>query len=81
MNRQNTEKGRLRKRVNITLPPELNDRWNIVAKKHHLKKSQMIEEFLEMVLPALESDDANTMIKIALSANAESLKDISEVIK
>jgi len=77
----NTEKGRLRKRVNITLPPELNERWNVVAKKHHLKKSQMIEEFLEMVLPALESDDASTMIKVALSASAKGLDDISKLLK
>jgi len=77
----NTEKGRLKKRVNITLPPELNDRWGAVAKKHHLKKSQMVEEFLEMVLPALESDNATTMIKTALKANADSLANISEILK
>jgi len=72
---------RLRKRVNITLPPELNERWNLVAKKHHLKKSQMIEEFLEMVLPALESDSASSMIKNALNSSSDALKDIANAIK
>jgi len=72
---------RLRKRVNITLPPSLNERWNLVAKKHHMKKSQMVEEFLEMVLPVLEADSTSSMIKSALNASSESLKDIAKVIK
>jgi predicted DNA-binding protein len=72
---------RLRKRVNITLPPELNDRWGKVAKRHHLKKSQMIEEFLEMVLPALEAESASTMIKTALNIGADAMKDVADSIK
>lgn len=71
---------RLKKRVNITLPPELNDRWNAVAEKHHLKKSSMVEELLEMVLPALEEDDAKTMIKNALKVNADAMEKLSEAL-
>jgi hypothetical protein len=67
---------RLRKRVNITLPPLLNERWNLVAKKHHIKKSQMVEEFLEMVLPVLEADSSGGVVKNALKNNFGNLKDI-----
>lgn len=72
------DKNRKKERVTITLPPELNKRWNAVAKKHHLKKSSMVEELLEMLLPTLEQDDAQTMIKNALKLNADAIGKLSD---
>lgn len=74
------DKNRLKIRVNITLPPDLNTRWNAVAKKHHLKKSAMVEEILEMLLPTLEKEDAQTMIKHALKVNADAMVKISDLL-
>jgi len=72
------DKNRLKTRVNVTLTSELNERWNLVVKKHHLKKSAMVEEFLEMVLPTLEEDNAQTMIKNALKLHANSMENLSD---
>jgi len=66
------------KRVNITIDNDLNERWNKVAKRHGLKKSQMIQELLELVIPSLEQDDARTMIKNALIQNAKNLEEIGK---
>lgn len=42
------------KRVLLSLPPELNERWNRIAKKHRLSKSAMVEHYLNRVLPQLD---------------------------
>jgi predicted DNA-binding protein len=68
------------KRVNITIDKELNDRWNIVAKRHGLKKSQMIQELLEMIIPALEEKNARSMIKNALLQNAKGIEKIGRLL-
>lgn len=72
------DKNRKKERVTITLPPDLNARWNAVAKKHLLKKSSMVEELLEMILPTLEEDNAQTMIKNALKLNASAMEKLSD---
>ena len=68
------------KRVNITIDKDLNDRWNKVAKRHGLKKSQMIQELLEMIIPTLEEKDAKSMIKNALIQNAKSMEELGRAI-
>jgi len=69
---------RIKKQITITLPPELNDRWNAVAKKHHLIKSHMIEELLEMILPTLEESDPKAMIKSAIKLHSDSMGKLSD---
>lgn len=72
---------RAMKRLNLTMPHELCDRWDNVSKKLGLSKSAMLREMLESVLPSLEQDDINGMVSMLLSANGEVLKDLSRVIK
>ena len=60
---------RIKTKVMITLPPELNERWNAVAKKHHLVKSWMVEEFLNSVIPVLEKENEKSIVESALETS------------
>lgn len=42
------------KKVMISIPPELNEKWNELSKKHRISKSGMIEDYLYRVLPQLD---------------------------
>lgn len=73
------DKNKNKARVNVTISPDLNKRWNAVAKKHGLKKSSMVEEFLEMVIPVLESDSTDSIVKTALQVNEDLGTKLKEV--
>ncbi len=69
------------KRVNLTMPYELHDRWEQVANKMGTTKSAMLRDMLEQVLPTLEYNDVNSMFKSMLSLNGDVLKQLSEAIE
>jgi hypothetical protein len=63
----------IKKRINISIDPELDERWIRVAKKLKLSKSGMVQEFLEEVLPILEQEKPNLILKSALKKTAEQI--------
>jgi len=56
----------MQKKVLISIPESLNERWGEVAKKHDITKSGMIEEFLYQVLPILEESVPSKMLSKAM---------------
>ena len=54
---------RNKKRINITIDPEINDRWNELAKKYGWTKSSMVEDWLRTILPIMEREDPRQIIK------------------
>lgn len=69
------------KRLNLTIPHELHDRWDKVAKKIGVSKSSMLRDMLESSLPTLEQDSVSSMVKMLLNSNGDVLKELSEVIR
>ena len=59
------------KRIGLSVDTELNDRWTAVAKKLKMTKSGMIEDFLREVVPILEQESPNDVMKMALKKTAE----------
>jgi hypothetical protein len=62
-----------RKRINLTIPAELNERWAKVAKKHGLTKSGMVEEWLNNILPILEQEQPKKVLQHAMKALAKEI--------
>lgn len=62
------------KRVTISLPPELNERWNDVVKKHGLVKSLMVQNYLNEVLPVLEKKEPHKLINLIVKEMNEEKK-------
>ena len=63
----------MRKVISISIPEELNERWNAVAKKLKVTKSSMIDEYLEQILPILEQKNENKMLRMAMKEMAKSI--------
>ena len=59
-----------RKRINLTIPEDLNDQWAKIAKKHGLTKSGMVEEWLNNILPILEQEEPEKVLQNAMKALA-----------
>jgi hypothetical protein len=59
-----------RKRINLTVPEELDKRWARVAKKHGLTKSGMVAEWLDNILPILEEEQPKKVLQHAKKALA-----------
>jgi predicted DNA-binding transcriptional regulator len=62
-----------RKRINLTIPEELNEQWAKVARKHGLTKSGMVEEWLSYVLPVLEEEQPKKVLKHAMKTLAREI--------
>jgi hypothetical protein len=62
-----------RKRINLTIPEELNERWAKVAKRHGLTKSGMVEEWLNNILPILEQEQPKKVLQHAMKALAKEI--------
>jgi antitoxin component of RelBE/YafQ-DinJ toxin-antitoxin module len=60
-------------RTSINIDEELNKRWNDVSKRLDITKSSMVSEFLEEVLPILEKETPNDIMKLALKKTAEQI--------
>ncbi len=53
----------MHKKVTISLPPELNERWNKVAVKHGLVKSVMVQNYLNTILLKLENEEPHRYVE------------------
>ncbi len=62
------------KKVTISLPPEINERWNKVSKKHDVSKSGMVLSYLEQMLPILEQETPNKMMAKAMKKMADEIE-------
>lgn len=62
-----------RKHITISIDKEINERFTAVAKKLKLTKSGMIEDFLREVVPILEQEAPNDVMKMALKKTAEQI--------
>jgi len=62
-----------RKRINLTIPEELNEQWARVAKKHGLTKSGMVEEWLQNILPILDEEQPKKVLQNAMKALAKEI--------
>lgn len=63
----------MQKRVLISIPEKLNDRWGEVAKKHGISKSGMVEEFLNEVIPVLEEEVPSKILASAMKRMAKEM--------
>ena len=54
-----------RKRINVNVDEELNERWERVAKRIGMTKSAMLDDMLKSVLPILEAE-ADSMVAKAM---------------
>ena len=50
-------------RINLTIDPEVNERWGRLAKKYGWTKSGMVEDWLRTVLPIMEKEDPREIIR------------------
>jgi len=62
------------KRVTITLPVDLNERWGNVAKRLKMSKSGMVKDFLEEVIPILEQEKPKDIMKMALKKTSQNIE-------
>ena len=69
---------RNKKRINITIDPEINDRWNELARKYGWTKSAMVEDWLRTILPIMEKEDPRQIIKGYESMVSEVGKEIDK---
>lgn len=62
------------KRIGLSIDEELNERWTKVAKKLKMTKSGMVEEMIRGVLPILEEEKPNEIMKKVLKKSAEQIE-------
>lgn len=62
-----------RKRINLTIPEDLNNQWARVAKKHGLTKSGMVEEWLNTILPFLDEEEPKKVLQHAMRSLAKEI--------
>jgi len=70
-----------RKRINLTIPEELNEQWAEVAKKHGLTKSGMVEEWLSNILPILEQEQPKKVLQHAMKALAREIDNTASLLE
>ncbi len=63
----------MHKKVTISLPPELAERWNKVSEKHTLVKSVMVQNYLLAIIPMLEKKDVHSIINFRIEDNSRDL--------
>jgi len=56
----------MHKKVTISLPPELAERWNKVVEEHSLVKSVMVQNYLNEILPVLEKEEPHKLINLII---------------
>jgi len=63
----------MQKRVMISIDEEVNERWNKVCKRLKLSKSGMVQDFIIQILPILDTETPNIMLKNAMKEMAKSI--------
>lgn len=71
----------MHKKVTISLPPELAERWTSAVEKHSLVKSVMIQNYLKEVLPFLEKRDPHSIINFRIEDNSQTLFDYDQNVE
>ena len=61
------------KRIGLSIDEQLNERWTKVAKKLKMTKSGMVEEMISSILPILEKEKPNEVMKAVLKKSAEQI--------
>jgi len=69
-----------RKQITMRLRPDMIERWNRVAKKYGWTRTQMVEDFLEQVLPILEEDDPRGLFSATARKIGESMLEMGDLI-
>lgn len=69
-----------RKRINVTVDDQLNERWERVAKRIGMTKSAMLDDMLESVLPILEAD-AKSMVAKAMNEIGQTMKELGNYVE
>ena len=69
-----------RKRINVTVDNQLNERWERVAKRIGMTKSAMLDDMLESVLPILEAD-AKSMVAKAMNEIGQTMKELGNYVE
>lgn len=70
-----------KKRVNLTIDEELNERWNKVAKQLGWNKSAMVEDFLREALPFLENLHPKDIIPRSVQTIGQKLMELGYEIE
>ena len=70
-----------RKRVNLSIDADLDERWTKVANRLGWCKSHMVEDFLKEALPYLENLDPKSVIPKSLETMAKKLDEMSKLVK
>ena len=61
------------KRIGLSIDEQLNERWTKVAKRLKMTKSGMVEEMISNILPILEKEKPNEVMKAVLKKSAEQI--------
>jgi len=64
-----------RKRINVNVDEELNERWERVAKRIGMTKSAMLNDMLKSVLPILETE-ADSMVAKAMKQMGQVMNEL-----
>lgn len=70
-----------KKRLNMTVRRDLIERWSKVAKRFNMSKSAMLEQILEEMLPVLESEEVNTLVKEVFARAGRGMTEISKELE
>ncbi len=69
-------------KVNLTIDKELNERWIKVSEALKWSRSQMVETFLNEVLPILEKNkDAKVMLGLSLRKVSGAIEDLGKMFE
>ena len=69
----------LKKRVNMVINSDLNDRWTAVAKKIKMSKTAMLESMLESSLPMLELEKPTDVVSAMFGEMSKVTKDVGNL--
>ena len=69
-----------RKRVNLSIDADLDERWTQVANRLGWCKSHMVEDFLKEALPYLENLNPKSVIPKSLEAMGKKLQELGSLI-
>jgi len=70
-----------KKRVNLMLPVELNDKLGVIAKKFGWTKSKVVCDMLQELLPYLEKLEPHNVVTESLKMISKSIEELNELIE
>ena len=68
-----------KKQVLIRIDEDLERRWNEVAKKIKMSKSEMVKDFLNQVVPVLEKEAPRDVMAFALEQIGKGVSDMGSL--